>query len=134
MTQQPTKSGHAWPATIADTSIWSTKPGLEHVPDEQYYGRIFVEVWDTATSFVVASTAEDALARAVAALKRTGAAAQKHAVPWKEEPVTSQIADQTFLGRVVVEFWKTREVVAVSGTDSRVLEKAIQQLEAAKLV
>lgn len=110
----------------ANNSIWSMRPLLRTNPGQDYYGRVFVEVWDQAARLVVNNPSLKA--RAFAALQSQQVPTPDIDIPWTNQPATGEIPGQAFLGRVVVEVWRDQEVVAITGSHPQVLAQAIEML------
>ncbi len=110
----------------ANSSLWSRNPVLGALPGRNYYGRIFVEVWEKDARLVSDSREPSWLQGAMIALKTN--TYRKVGLNLTDEPTTGQIANQAYHGCVVIEQWDDQVLVGLTGS-SQLLERAIQILE-----
>lgn len=108
-----------------NASIWSTEPMLTEFPDQEYQGRLVVEIWTKGEYIFYPSDKQgnpvtgDFLERTIAALDDPQTEILT-ATPWTDEPVmatSEDIPGERFLGRVVVEVWDEQIVVAATGSE-----------------
>jgi hypothetical protein len=106
--------------------LWADAPVLR-TTRSGYGGRVTVEVWVDGRVLWV-SNSRALVPGALAALK-SGSKVQEAPVDLSQTPMTGLHPHGTaFLGRVIIEFWPDGPVVAASGTDSRLLDYAVQEL------
>ena len=109
--------------------IWADKPALEQLSNQNYLGRVVIEVWNEG-EFVFFENNLSLLDKTLVALQGVTDVNVLTAAPWTDEPVMGEAKGQTFLGRVVVEVWDRHAAVAVTGLDSptNLAERAIDRL------
>jgi hypothetical protein len=73
--------------------------------------------------------AERLKAQALAALQGQFTPINDPDVPLTDEPVTVEVSDVAFLGRLVVELWDNQAIIAISGADQRILTSAMKRLK-----
>jgi len=95
---------------------------------EDYYGRVFIEVFESDSQVTIVGGDRSLLPRARTVLTGGYIPLRDSALPWTNEPATGKRANQAFLGRVVVEMWSNQAVVGITGADPRVVERATQRL------
>jgi hypothetical protein len=118
-------------APAANRSLWGLAPILRLLPGQYYLGRVFVEVWDGNDQLVVPGNADSSLvARAGTALRGQHILLQGREVPGTNAAAGGTIANQIFLGRVIIELWSSDAVVGITGSDPRVLARARYHLRA----
>lgn len=98
---------------------------LTEFPDQEYQGRLVVEIWTKGEYIFYPSDKQgnpvtgDFLERTIAALDDPQTEILT-ATPWTDEPVmatSEDIPGERFLGRVVVEVWDEQIVVAATGSE-----------------
>lgn len=106
-----------------NASIWSSEPALAQFPDQEFHGRLVVEVW-TQGEFIFYPSDEGGdphtpqfFDRILATLREPQTEILT-STPWTNEPVMGEVPDQSFIGRVVVEVWDEQIVVAAAGSES----------------
>jgi hypothetical protein len=128
MVQQPQIQQSVPARPGANGSIWSTGPMLRPSAAEDYYGRVFIEVFESDSQVTIVGGDRSLLPRARTVLTGGYIPLRDSALPWTNEPATGKRANQAFLGRVVVEMWSNQAVVGITGADPRVVERATQRL------
>ncbi|NUM47244.1 MAG: hypothetical protein HUU38_21295 [Anaerolineales bacterium] len=110
--------------------LWSTNPILGSLNGRVYQGRIFVEVWDNDVHFVVDEhNIEDIKAKVEIALNEfrkpyTSVEIDK----LQPMPVSGEIPGNSYLGRLIIEFWDNEPIIGIEGEKALVVQKGIEIL------
>lgn len=128
MTQDVTSEFRTVPVG-KNSSIWRSTAMLDEQGSD-FQGRVVVEVWERDCRMFVTKTGE-LRKRAIAALSGQAGYVQIDTTPWDQTPVMGTREDQKYLGRVVIETWSDRTIMAIDGTDTkRLVASALRFLEA----
>lgn len=112
----------------ANSILWSRDPILKKIAEQNYHGRVFVEVWahEGHLAFTNHCEKEFLKRKALDALQREKfmSVSADHLT---DEPATGP-ASGTFIGRVIVEVWDALVVIGITGKERRVLLHRIRDM------
>ena len=127
MSPKPVKSEEAV-GIGPNKELWSKRALLRDRRGHNFEGRVFVEVWDEDAHLVVGEDNPALWAKALETLEGEFSPIVSPETPLTDEPATGAQEAQAFLGRVVVEVWEDQSLVGLTGSDPRVVERAVEML------